>query len=635
MKSISSSECPGCLRSILEQSLYCGYCGISIEHSSRQNPTHVSPKIRNAPPQSVRFLNNPMTGAFGSTSVGFSWLNVGTFSKQQDGRDIDPDIHCRQCHGNDSSQTYHCVNFCGRCGVGLTAKTSTEIACAACGERTLEGSVYCGHCGLGLHTTKARTDHDNEESRRSINPIPIAEIPLPSFAIAGHTESGAPWLIAIVGAAVVGTVMLFWHFAAAKQELASVPAPTDPRSDSPVTPAASAPESASVTRPMRILTKDPQYAAILEALPSASEEIQSYFERHRTDWFEIGHIEPADQDRVSVNAINASLVRVDSGQDIPVSSVMLESAYTKFRSIAENQIDAAANSWVDGRRCSNQLRNVCENLGGSDCSSPSVQSEIWERLGTGLSLDCEANPSFQAGRDVAFKQMRQTRVVLVGQGDPLNRRIDQLFLVDYDSETILLNIDPGILAGKRLHWRFDPEVDPSPEDSSSANSVQESGNTNPVWPLTQGAYIAGASDSIPPFPEAVSGYESEEGRDYWGKNFPSRGTVYAFDDSTWVAVSPRLPATMNGCSEGIFMIRWRTLSPDIAVESSLGPYTTENIPRLEQLIAGRAAPSPSTSGYMVGTNCDEPMFKFSRSGAKSDSTRVQISYELKFWHIGR
>ncbi len=153
----------------------------------------------------------------------------------------------------------------------------------------------------------------------------------------------------------------------------------------------------------------------------------------------------------------------------------------------------------------------------------------------------------------------------------------------------------------------------------------------PKWPTVRGAYVARSSETIPAFPSSLSGYRSDAGKDYWGRDFVTRGTVRVFQGNNWDMIYPPLPATMNHCSDGVFMIRWRSANPNILIDSALGPYTTENIPNLDNLISANAARASSTFGYMQGTNCDQPMFKFARSLNNDGSTLVDVYYELKFW----
>jgi hypothetical protein len=123
------------------------------------------------------------------------------------------------------------------------------------------------------------------------------------------------------------------------------------------------------------------------------------------------------------------------------------------------------------------------------------------------------------------------------------------------------------------------------------------------------------SETIPEFPEVLSGYRSEKNKDFWGNAFACRGTIRIFDGNDWEGI-PDFPNTMNGCSAGVFMIRWRSSSPDIPVATTLG-YSSETT-------YGEA--KTGSVGYMYGTNCEQPLFQV------IDSSLVDVYYELKFWH---
>ena len=46
-----------------------------------------------------------------------------------------------------------------------------------------------------------------------------------------------------------------------------------------------------------------------------------------------------------------------------------------------------------------------------------------------------------------------------------------------------------------------------------------------TWPRQAGVYIASSSEAIPTFPQHLSGYRSENGKDFWGKPFVVRGSI--------------------------------------------------------------------------------------------------------------
>jgi hypothetical protein len=142
---------------------------------------------------------------------------------------------------------------------------------------------------------------------------------------------------------------------------------------------------------------------------------------------------------------------------------------------------------------------------------------------------------------------------------------------------------------------------------------------SPMWPKQAGAYIATSSEAIPAFPKQLSGYRSEEGKDFWSKPFSTKGTLRVFRGNDWQGIG-KFPNTMNGCSSGVFMIRWRSAYPTDRIESTVA-YSAA--------VASGSAPKTGVFGYMSGTNCEQPMFKF--AGSSSGDTLVDIYYELKFW----
>jgi hypothetical protein len=89
----------------------------------------------------------------------------------------------------------------------------------------------------------------------------------------------------------------------------------------------------------------------------------------------------------------------------------------------------------------------------------------------------------------------------------------------------------------------------------------------PGWPISKGVYIATSSESIPLFPRTLSGYRSEDEQDFWNKSFPSRESVRVFEGHDWRGLQ-KFPLTMNGCTAGVFMIRWRSSDPDLPILSS-------------------------------------------------------------------
>jgi len=142
----------------------------------------------------------------------------------------------------------------------------------------------------------------------------------------------------------------------------------------------------------------------------------------------------------------------------------------------------------------------------------------------------------------------------------------------------------------------------------------------PVWPINKGVYSATSTERVPLFPRTLSGYRSEDEKDFWNKPFPLKGSVRVFEGGDWQGVQ-KFPNTMNGCAAGVFMIRWRSSDPKVSVQSS-ARFSAKDT---------SATAKSGTFGYMSGSNCEQPMFRFAGAADGNKSTLVDVYYELKFW----
>lgn len=147
---------------------------------------------------------------------------------------------------------------------------------------------------------------------------------------------------------------------------------------------------------------------------------------------------------------------------------------------------------------------------------------------------------------------------------------------------------------------------------------QDQNPGRPAWPDEKGEYIAGSSEAIPYFPDKLSGFRTAgDDKDFWSKPFPLRGSIRLFEGKDWDGI-PNFPHTMNGCSHGVFMIRWRSADPNVRIRSSVRHSSKSHSDEKVGIF-----------GYMSGTNCEQPMFKFADS--RHEGNLVDLFYELKFW----
>ena len=157
-------------------------------------------------------------------------------------------------------------------------------------------------------------------------------------------------------------------------------------------------------------------------------------------------------------------------------------------------------------------------------------------------------------------------------------------------------------------------------------SVLSTGPTRPSWPKHFGVYIATSSETIPLFPRAISGYRpAGDNMSYWDERFPSSGSIRIFQANAWEGI-PHFPVNMNHCSNGAFMVRWRSANPELKVATILSSDQGDGKP---YMVNDR--PKTGAFGYIYGFNCEQPMFKAVGARTGDSSNIIDIFYELKFW----
>ena len=139
-----------------------------------------------------------------------------------------------------------------------------------------------------------------------------------------------------------------------------------------------------------------------------------------------------------------------------------------------------------------------------------------------------------------------------------------------------------------------------------------------VWPKRQGVYIAKSSASIPTFPRVLREFRfAGKNKDYWGESFDTDGSTRIFEGNDWEELS-EFPHTMNHCSDGVWMLRWRSANPAVRISTGIANNTYDQ---------GVSNGKTGNYGYMSGTNCEQPYFKFARATGGNGSNLVDIYYE--------
>jgi TonB family protein len=171
----------------------------------------------------------------------------------------------------------------------------------------------------------------------------------------------------------------------------------------------------------RVLKKDrDKYRNEAEATFNEAKVL--FLQRHQDGWFEVGHV-AYDENNNSLVVISSPTAPIDTNFRVIMNRTMINQIYDKFRQIAGEEIDKKAREYV------------------SKAGAESI---------------CSRNPdwcyTFEKG-DLE-QSLRTERMVVVGQGDLGERRIDRLLLVDYETEAVLQEMDPHVSALNNAAWRF-------------------------------------------------------------------------------------------------------------------------------------------------------------------------------------
>ena len=137
---------------------------------------------------------------------------------------------------------------------------------------------------------------------------------------------------------------------------------------------------------------------------------------------------------------------------------------------------------------------------------------------------------------------------------------------------------------------------------------------------------------MPSQPTKIKGWEYKSNQDYWGSAFKGTGEIRVFDDGKPQSVLDcmsassgciQFPATQNSCSSGIFILRWRSMNPDVQIAA-----TTQFAGLLNKDW------KEGTKGYLIGTNCHAPLFKFHSVSNKNGSSLADIRFDVRMWRPG-
>jgi hypothetical protein len=122
------------------------------------------------------------------------------------------------------------------------------------------------------------------------------------------------------------------------------------------------------------------------------------------------------------------------------------------------------------------------------------------------------------------------------------------------------------------------------------------------------------SQSVPAFPSSISG-TSRLGS--------CRTTVRLFEGDRWSYIPEWRGPSANLCYEHVWAVRWRSANPDVTVRA--GAYAVPDI-TIERA-------KPGGAGYISGTSCNAPEFKFGSAINGNESNLVDVYVEWRGWTV--
>lgn len=166
---------------------------------------------------------------------------------------------------------------------------------------------------------------------------------------------------------------------------------------------------------------------------------QNVLDKHRNDWFEIGHVDYNGYSLI-ISGVGASPLRIASeyggdGLHFKMDLPTMDSIYVKFDAVSKDGVEARKAQYR--ARTEEAYRMLLElNRRGIGVSAPEPLEELYAKADK-----------------AALKDERSMRLIMVGQGDLVKHKIDSMMLVDYITETVIANITSPIESGT-ISWRF-------------------------------------------------------------------------------------------------------------------------------------------------------------------------------------
>jgi hypothetical protein len=166
-----------------------------------------------------------------------------------------------------------------------------------------------------------------------------------------------------------------------------------------------------------------------QAVEAHATKLREYMAMHRDGWVELGHCEYDSSTRIfKVYSIPASPFQGTNKFEVPMDIATADAVYNKFRPLAEPRISAR----ID--------RDVMEYFVQED-------STVYSREQVASFLRAQRYKNYESS-------IRLEQMVVIGRGDLAGKNIEHISVVDYSTETVLLDLDPSIFTNSNPTWLY-------------------------------------------------------------------------------------------------------------------------------------------------------------------------------------
>lgn len=210
----------------------------------------------------------------------------------------------------------------------------------------------------------------------------------------------------------------------------------------------------------------------------------AFSQKHQDAWMDLGRVTYDDNGK-SLVVRSTRIGPIDASMHVSMSEATINQINEKFGQIAGAEIDRRAHDYV--------------SKSGAD--SPCARNSDW---------------CYKIKREEIDQTLRAERMMVVAQGNLEHRKIDRYLLVDYDTETVLFEVDPRSLILSALNWRFPigpvppPVIEPEPVAAPVPVAVAPP--TQPAPSPDQHADSAAPGNSSGPSTNAASAPENPPAR---------------------------------------------------------------------------------------------------------------------------